>query len=61
MLKKHSTPIIWLLLVALAVAVALALWQFREAKAAEITVRAGRERAYYSALDALTKETAHGF
>lgn len=54
MLKKHSTPIIWLLLVALAVAVALALWQFREAKAAEITVRAGRERAYYSALDSLT-------
>ena len=54
MLKKHSTPIIWLLLVALVVAVALALWQFREAKAAEITVRAGRERAYYSALDSLT-------
>ena len=54
MLKKHSTPIIWLLLVALAVAVALALWQFHEAKAAEITVRAGRERAYYSALDSLT-------
>lgn len=54
MLKKHSTPIIWLLLVALAVAVVLALWQFREAKAAEITVRAGRERAYYSALDSLT-------
>lgn len=54
MLKKHSTPIIWLLLVALTVAVALALWQFREAKAAEITVRAGRERAYYSALDSLT-------
>ena len=54
MLKKHSTPIIWLLLVALVVAVALALWQFREAKAAEIAVRAGRERAYYSALDSLT-------
>lgn len=54
MLKKHSAPIIWMLLVALAIAVALALWQFREAKAAEITVRAGRERAYYSALDSLT-------
>ena len=54
MLKKQSTPIIWQLLVALAVAVALALWQFHEAKAAEIPVRAGRERAYYSALDSLT-------
>ena len=61
-MKKHrSVPVILFLSIALAAAAALAFWQFKTAQAAEITVRAGRERAYYSALDALTKEAAHGF
>ena len=54
-MKKHrSVPVILFLSIALAAAAALAFWQFKTAQAAEITVRAGRERAYYSALDALT-------
>ena len=46
-MKKHrSVPVILFLSIALAAAAALAFWQFKTAQAAEITVRAGRERAY---------------
>lgn len=49
-----NAPLVWLLCVALLGAVALAFWQYQEAQAASLSVRTGRERAYYSALDALT-------
>lgn len=53
MKKQHSIPIYAALAGAFVAVAALALWQFKTAQAAEIAVRAGRERAYYGAVDAL--------
>ena len=54
MLKKRLFPLVVVLSIALVAAIGLAFWQYQEAQASGLAVRAGRERAYYSALDALT-------
>ncbi len=46
---KVSIPILLL-----ALAIAFGLWQWRDARAASLDLRAVREKAYYSALDGLT-------
>lgn len=51
--KRSAAPIV-LLCAALIAALALAFWQYKEAQASELAVKTGRERSYYSALDALT-------
>ena len=47
-------PLVVVLSIALVAAIGLAFWQYQEAQASGLAVRTGRERAYYSALDALT-------
>ena len=54
MLKKRLFPLVVVLSIALVAAIGLAFWQYQEAQASGLAVRTGRERAYYSALDALT-------